>query len=387
MAHCRTSSFVNATELLQGTPAALGFAAARLAHSETVLQRGMAERVYPSAVWIVLRGGQVVTQGAIGQAQPDSVLPATTGTIYDAASLTKVFTAVLLLQSVQAGEVHLNQKVGEFLSASGASPLGNLTLRQLATHTSGLPPWKALHQSRLGLLPELFATPLAAEPGTHYAYSDLGYILLGEILTRLTQMPLDQLMQQRIFQPCAMRDTGFCPAPDQYVRLAATAHCPIRPGEILIGAVHDANAWSMNGVAGHAGIFSSAPDLARFALALQSHVLLNPPALRLLTENQLAPTLGGHSIGCFTLPNPMLPHGDLLSPQTLGHTGFTGTMLLIDPAHDLTLILLTNRVYHSFESAGMGRIRRLFANAVAGAMQQIVLNKNSVSERPGGNVM
>ena len=329
----------------------------------------MAERVYPSAVWLVLHGSQVVTQGAIGQAQPDAALPATADTIYDAASLTKVFTAVLLLQSVQTGNVYLGQKVSEFLPSSGASPVGNLTLRQLATHTSGLPPWKALYPSRHGRLPELFATPLATAPGKQYAYSDLGYILLGEILTRTTKMPLDTLMRQKIFQPCGMKDTGFCPASDQIPRLAATAYCPIRPGQILLGEVHDANAWSMNGVAGHAGIFTNAPDLARFTAALQSHVLLTPAALCLLTENQLAATIGGHSIGCFTFPNPMLPHGDLLSPRTFGHTGFTGTLLLFDPAHDLTLILLTNRVYHSFESAGMGRVRRLFANAVAGAMK------------------
>jgi CubicO group peptidase (beta-lactamase class C family) len=313
-------------------------------------------------------------------AQPDRVGPRPTeiGTIFDMASLTKPITATLLLQQAECGELHLGMRVLDFLPEASDAPCGPLTLFQLATHTSGLPPWKPLYKTeRSSALEEILATELEAEPGSHYAYCDLGYILLGTILDRVTRLTLNRLAEKMIFKPLEMRDTEFCPTEELHERIAVTANCPMREGKTLVGQVHDANAHSMQGIAGHAGMFSTAPDMARFAVSLfhpeaANELLiapvLRPLSVRLATSRQIDPSIGGHSIGWFTAPNGMLPRGDFLSEQTVGHTGFTGTLLMHDPECAVTIILLTNRVYNPADGTMMMRLRRLFANAVAGAI-------------------
>lgn len=361
-------------------PEALGFDAERLGAVDTLLERGIAGGLFPAAVYLVLRRGRIAARGAFGLAQPDASppVPATLETIFDMASVSKPITATLLLQCVEEGRLHLGQTVADFLPEAAESPVGPVSLRQLATHTSGLPPWKPLYKTEAASpVADILVTPLEAEPGTRYAYSDLGYILLGEILARVTERPLDRLAQKRIFAPLGMARSGYCPEAALHPTIAATANCAWREGKTLVGEVHDANAHSMGGVAGHAGLFSTALDMARFALALVDALtasplglppLLHPLARRLAAENQIDPTIGGHSIGWFTPPNGMLPRGDLLSMRAFGHTGFTGTLLLFDPEYDLILLLLTNRVYSPGEGTGVLRLRRLFANAVGGAI-------------------
>ena len=364
------------TEEVVEDVAALGFDAERLQRLHALIERGVTEGMYPAAVYRVLRGGRIVAQGALGMAQPDATPPVATTveTVFDMASISKPIAATLLLQCVERGDLHLNQPIGDFLPEAGDSPVAKVSLRQIATHVSGLPPWKPLYQ-KPDALAQIFATPLDHEPGTHYAYSDLGYILLGEIVARVGGKPLDLLAQERIFTPLGMTRTTYCPPADWRPQIAATANCGWRKDRILVGEVHDANAHSLGGVSGHAGLFSNVPDLTRFAIALQHPPRAEkcgiPPVLGSLTrklaqERQIAAEIGGHSIGWFTPPNGMLPFGDLLSPQTFGHTGFTGTLLMFDPEHELTLILLTNSVYTP--KGGLLTLRRHFANAVAGAV-------------------
>jgi CubicO group peptidase (beta-lactamase class C family) len=295
-------------------------------------------------------------------------------TIFDMASVSKPITATLLLQCVEQGQLNLGMTVAYLLPEAKEAPVGPVTLRQLATHTSGLPAWKPLYKTAAAsALEDILTTPLETEPGTRYVYCDLGYILLGEILARVTGKPLDRLAQERIFAPLGMTRTAYCPDASLHPEIAATANCSWREGRILIGEVHDANAHSLGGVAGHAGLFSTAPDMARFGRALLNASsdlpsILGPRARQLAAANQIDPAIGGHSIGWFTPPNGMLPWGDLLSSQTFGHTGFTGTLLMMDPETDLILLLLTNRVYQPIEGSGVLRLRRLFANLVAGAI-------------------
>ncbi|HZO90235.1 MAG TPA: serine hydrolase domain-containing protein [Chthonomonadaceae bacterium] len=366
---------------LAALPQSLGFDVERLQRAEAVLRRGLAEGVFPAAVYLVMRQGRIAAQGALGLAQPDAdpPIPAWLDTVFDMASLTKPITATLLLMCVEEGRLHLGQQVADFLPEAAGTPIGPITLRQLATHTSGLPAWKPLYAATPpSAVVAILAAPLEAEPGTRYTYSDLGYILLGEILARVTGLPLDRLARERIFAPLGMERSGFCPEATLHPFVAATANCPWRKDQVLIGQVHDANAHSMGGISGHAGLFSTAPDMARFALAFRNAItaaqldlppLLGPLARQLAERSQIDPAIGGHSIGWFTPPNGMLPRGDLLSERAYGHTGFTGTLLLFDPETDLTLLLLTNRVYSSAEGAGIGRVRRLFVNAVAGAIR------------------
>jgi CubicO group peptidase (beta-lactamase class C family) len=358
----------------------LGLDPKRLRRVDALLQKGIADKLFPAAVYMVMRHGLIAAKGAFGIAQPQAAppIPATLDTIFDMASVTKPITATLLLQCVEEGLLHLGQSVADFLPEAEKSPVAKASLRSLATHTSGLPPWKPLYKTQApSALADILATPLEHETGTHYAYSDLGYILIGEILQRVTGKPLDTLAQERIFTPCNMQHSGFRPVPALRPQIAATANCPWREGKILVGEVHDANAHSLKGVAGHAGLFSNAPDMARLAVALRhtatgAHVrvppVLGPLARRLAQENQINPAIGGHSIGWFTTPNGMLPRGDLLTERSFGHTGFTGTLLMFDPQHDLTLILLTNRVYQPGDGTQVLRLRRLFANAVAGSL-------------------
>ncbi len=354
----------------------LGFDRERLRQVDHIVERGIREGMFPAAAYRILRHGQIAAEGAFGLAQPDSEPPvaATLETVFDMASISKPFAAVLLLQMVERGDLHLGQTVGDFLPEAGDSPVGKLTLRQIATHVSGLPPWKPLYLQPEPLA-QIFATPLDHEQGTHYAYSDLGYILLGTIVARVAKQPFDHLAQERIFGPLGMTRTAYRPPAEWRGQIAATANCGWRKDKILIGEVHDANAYSLGGISGHAGLFSCVPDLTRFALSLQYPEaasarnippVLAPLTLRLARERQIAPEIGGHSIGWFTPPNGMLPSADLLSPHTFGHTGFTGTLLMFDPQHDLTLILLTNHVYTTV--GGLLTLRRLFTNAVAGAI-------------------
>lgn len=281
---------------------------------------------------------------------------------------------------MEQGRLHLRQEVRSLLPEAEGSPVGSVMVQQLATHTSGLPPWKALYGEEVtSPLDVIFTTPLAAEPGMQYAYSDLGYVLLGEIIARVMGKPLNEAMQEAIFSPLGMAQTGYCPPPAHYSHIAATGQKENAEDTRHVGFVHDPNCHHMGGIAGHAGIFSSAPDMLRYILALQYletaetfgiPPLLSPLAHRLASERQTDPAVGGHSIGWFTVPNGMLPRGDLLSERTFGHSGFTGTMLLFDPSYDLTILLLTNRVYYEKEHDGSGvlRQRRLFANMVAAAL-------------------
>jgi CubicO group peptidase (beta-lactamase class C family) len=362
------------------SPERLGFSREGLSRAGAVVREGCESGIYPAAVFLVLREGKVAAKAAVGSIRPGSQPPQPTkiDTIFDMASLTKPITATLLLQRAERGELHLGMRVADFLPEADDSPCGPLTLFQLATHTSGLPPWKPLYKTeRSSALEEILATELEAEPGSRYAYCDLGYILLGAVLERITGSRLDLLAHEQIFEPLGMRDSGSCPAQALHGRIAATANCPMREGATLVGEVHDANAHSMGGVAGHAGLFSTAPDMARFAVSLLLReaakrllipTVLQPLTVKTATSSQIDPAIGGHSIGWFTDPNGMLPRGDLFSELSFGHTGFAGTMLLHDPEYGVTIIFLTNRVYNAEDGTRMMRLRRLFANAVAGAI-------------------
>lgn len=369
-------------DLLRYPAERCGFDPERLHQAEALLSQGVQERLYSAVSYLVLRHGQIAMLGAHGSAQPEANPPisATSDTIFDLASISKTFTATLLLQCVEQGQLHLRQEVRSLLPEAEGSQVGGVMVQQLATHTSGLPPWKALYGEEVkSPLDVIFTTPLAAEPGTQYAYSDLGYVLLGEIIARVTSKPLNVVAQESIFAPLGMAQTGYTPPTAHYSRIAATGQKE-GPADIRhVGHVHDPNCYHLGGVAGHAGIFSSAPDMLRYILALQYPAaaetygiprLLTPLAHRLASERQTDPAVGGHSVGWFTVPNGMLPRGDMLSERTFGHTGFTGTMLLFDPTYDLTILLLTNRVYYEKEHDGSGvlRQRRLFANMVAASL-------------------
>ena len=294
-------------------------------------------------------------------------------TVYDIASLTKpVATATSILILIERGDIHLGQPVTDFFPDHALPHLSQINLRRLLSHTSGLPAWKDFYsqgRKRDEVIAGIVSTPLDNPPGQVYTYTCLGYILLGEMVRMVSGSSLDEFASKNIFQPLGMNDTTFNPCSELLERTAVTANCPARK-HTLVGEVHDPNAWAMGGVSGNAGLFSTALDLARFSTMLLSGGagVLSKAAARLAFENLIDPRIGGHTAGWFIYPNEMLPSGDLLSKQTIGHTGFTGTSVVIDPASDLFVVLLTNRVCRDDDGAEFRRTRRLFHNAVAQAM-------------------
>jgi len=304
-------------------PGEVGLDARRLGVADGIVRAGQESGVYPAAVLLVARHGKIAHHAAFGTLKPGGA-DCRPDSIFDLASLTKPHTALGLLTLVEDGRVALAQEVREFLPEAKDSPVGALTIRQLATHTSGLPAWKPLYKSGLAdqtlplmnlakapilkeahvfILREILATPLHHPPNTKYMYSDLGYMLIGEIVSRASGMSLDQYLHARIFAPLGMKDTGYRPAPTMHGRIAATSNSALQGKNITVGAVHDENAFVLGEVSGHAGLFGTAPDLAIVGSALAGsgeilgHRVIGIPTLRLVRENQTDPAIGGHSIG------------------------------------------------------------------------------------------
>lgn len=360
--------------------------AGRLQAADGILRQALNDGVYSGAALWVARCGHVAHASAFGTTLPGGGSPVHESTLFDLASLTKPMVALGLLALVEDGVVCLGDRLADVLPEAEGTSVGNATLRHLATHTAGLPPWRPVYRAGLSsqgtpepgggprMLAEILRIPLQDVPGTRYAYSDLGYMLLGEVVARASGAGLHEYLKRRIFDPLGLRDLGYLPGPEYADRIAATANSSIRPGRILVGEVHDENAWAFGGVAGHAGLFGTARDLGVLAMALAGdgtcgpERLLSQPALRLCRTNQISPAVGGHSIGWFTPPNGMLPRGDLLSDETFGHTGFTGTLMVMDPQCQLAVVLLTNRVVSPGDNGAIQRIRRRVLNVVASAM-------------------
>lgn len=295
-------------------------------------------------------------------------------TIYDLASITKLFTALAAVQLIEEGRVGLSDPVARHLPEFGAAGKSTVTIQHLLTHTSGLVAtlslWKrwSTPAERIAAVME---QPLDDPPGTTYRYSDLNLIALGVLVERLRGQPLDQVVQQRITGVLGMRDTGF--NPQQRGRCAATEYQEDPARGMVRGEVHDENAWSLGGVAGHAGIFSTADDLAILAQTLlegggrRGHRILRPESVALLTKdfNGAFPE-HAHGLG-FELDQPWYMD-ELSGPRSAGHTGYTGTSLVIDFSTGSFTILLTNRVHPSRDWGGINPARRAWSRGLARAL-------------------
>lgn len=340
---------------------------------QSLLEEALEQGLYLGGAYSVLRlSDGVVDAGFAGLAQEFPEQPVSEATIWDLASITKpLATASSILLLAEEGRFHLDEQVESFLPG-GAPSLAGITLRHCLTHVSGLPSWQQFHSR--GYSPEeVVAAVSRAERqrpiGTGYAYSDLGYILLGEVVRAVSGYSVAEFARERIFQPLGMRHTGYLPPPEWRHRIAAT-RCPDR-ARVLVGEVHDGNCDAMGGVAGHAGLFGTLDDLLIYSRMLLGYGafngvrVLSPLAARQMMVNQNPPGLNGHTIGWFTRPNGYLPAGDFLPADTFGHTGFTGTSLLLSPSLGLAVVLLTNRVYQERDAGEFIRFRRRFHNAVA----------------------
>jgi uncharacterized protein YbbC (DUF1343 family) len=278
---------------------------------------------------------------------------ATVGTIYDTASLTKVLaTTPSILILAERGMLELNASVSKYIPAFAGEGREAVTLHHLLTHTSGLRPGLSLRENWHGSAAAINLAcheSLQQLPGKKFTYSDINFILLGEIVRRVSGKPLDEFAKEEIYLPLKMRDTGFNPATFRQTRIAPTEKVD---GQMLRGKVHDPTARRMGGVAGHAGVFSTASDLARFAgmiLAegqLDGARILSKQSVQLMTSVQTPTGMRDkRGLGWDIHTGYSSPRGNLSTNQSFGHTGFTGPSLWIDPSTRSFWILLTNRVH------------------------------------------
>jgi len=300
--------------------------------------------------------------------------------VYDLASLTKVVgltSATMIL--VSEGRLDLDEQLSHFFPELTGIQNGQVTIRHLLTHTSGLPAWRPLHletESREEAIDSVLAATLENAPGSAYAYSDFGAITLGLVIERISGLGLDEFLEQRLFEPQGMSWTRYLPPAEWRDRIAPTEDDPWR-GRVLRGEVHDENASRLGGVAGHAGLFSTAPDLARFAQWLLDSYLatenlavdIDSAIVRSFVTKQPGPEGSTRALGWDTPSVEESSAGNLLSRNSFGHTGFTGTSIWIDPEREIFIILLTNRVHPTRENSAMGWVRPHVADAVVRAVE------------------
>ena len=353
----------------------------RFARAFSLIHEAIAQRAFPgAALAVTCRGALILSQG-FGRFtyEPDSP-PVQPHTIYDLASVTKaVATTSMAMLLYERGVLRLDSPVAESLPeflALAPSPEPHdrslVTLRMLLAHSSGLPAYIKLFETapnRHEMLRAACATPLVAPPGTRAEYSDIGFILLGEILQRLAATPLPSFVQREVFAPLGMSHTGF--TPDQSLRpfIPPTEDDHAFRHRVIQGEVNDENAWVMGGIAGHAGLFSSATDVARFAECLLrgGAPVLKRETLELFTRRETSPAGSARALGWDT-PSPPSSSGQHFSSGSFGHLGYTGTSLWIDPQRQLSVTLLTNRTWPDRSSQAIKQLRPLLHDAIAEAL-------------------
>ncbi|MBL8889520.1 MAG: DUF1343 domain-containing protein [Planctomycetaceae bacterium] len=352
---------------------------------DEIVSEAIGEQKMPGCVVCFGRRDHVAFLRAYGQRQVQpQPEPMTVDTVFDLASLTKpIATATSVMQLCERGQLRLGQKVAEILPEFGINGKEAITIEQLLTHQSGLIPDNALADYEHG--PEeswrrICQLGLAAPVGQEFKYSDVNFIVLGEIVRRITGLDLGTYTRQSLFGPLGMHETGFLPQPELFPRMAPTEQ---RAGQWIRGQVHDPRAFLLGGVAGHAGLFSTASDLsiyARTMLQMGKGATLNPKtilsaaAVQRMTRRYPVSS-GWRGLGWDKQTGYSTNKGDLLSDAAYGHGGFTGTVLWIDPQQDLFFIFLSNRVHPN----GKGNV-----NSVAGQIANVISSAQLHSRLPAG---
>jgi len=307
-------------------------------------------------------------------------------TLYDLASLTKVVGLTTgMMIAVSEGRLELDAPVVRYVPAFRGPGKEFVTVRHLLTHSSGLPAHRRLWElapDRAGAIALVNSTPLDTTPGVRMVYSDLGAMVLTEALEAAYGLRIDSLLASRVFGPLGMASTRYLPPHDWLARIAPTERDPWR-GRVLRGEVHDENAAWLGGVSGHAGLFSDAEDLLRFGEWLLEDGPTDGPTERIgsvfsikpavkseFLRRQNLPAGSSRALGWDT-PSENSSAGTRFSPQAFGHTGFTGTSIWVDPARDLVLVLLTNRVHPTRENNRHVALRRAVADMTVGIIDAL----------------
>ncbi|HEV8375797.1 MAG TPA: serine hydrolase domain-containing protein [Candidatus Polarisedimenticolia bacterium] len=338
--------------------------------------------VLPGARYRIARGAEILEDGWLGASvvEPER-LPVAEDTLYDLASLTKpLVTGALAARMARRNQLDLDSRLDEHLPETSEKWVGASTLLDLLSHRSGLPAWLPIYltaSEREGYLREISHLPAQYAPRTRVVYSCLGYILLTLVLERRGGAPLDELARRELFAPLNLQDTVFRPPASLRRRIAATETGNRREREIagdtagsfrgwrervIWGECHDLNAWTLGGVSGNAGLFSTVGDLHLYAQEFlgTGRGFFDKECLSWFRNDVTAGLHEDRSVGWQLARSPNCSAGPLLSPDAMGHTGFTGTSIWIDPAEGWILILLTNRVHPVYRPDDMNAVRRQF---------------------------
>jgi CubicO group peptidase (beta-lactamase class C family) len=379
----RGSSRVPSTAtLVTATPTSVGMDRSLGPRLDSVMAAALNDGLAPGGVLAVGRHGRLVHMKSYGFTDyGPSGTPTNTSTIYDVASLTKVVvttTAAMILE--EQGRLDLDEPVSTYLPefVDGEAAKASITVRMLLTHRGGLEAYAPLYKEFRGrdqYLEQIAQRPLKAPPGKETIYSDWDMVILQLIIEEITGQPLDVFAAERIFHPLGLRETMFNPDTTNLAlrrRIAPTAVDSMRRG-LLWGVVHDGNAWAMGGVSGHAGLFSSARDLAVFAQMMLNGGtydgvrLLRPATIARWTTAQGAGS--SRALGWDTPANESSA-GDYFSPRSFGHTGFTGPYMWIDPERGLFVVLVTNRV----NSRGTSNLHTPVRRAISDVVQASIVD-------------
>ncbi len=349
-----------------------------LTEMDEIMEQAIQEGVFPgAALWIGWRGETIKCSsfGRTADKRYDtySPTPVTTKTLYDLASLTKVTaTTWAIMHLVERGLLRLTDSISTYIPQFGFDQQkASVTIWHLLTHTSGLPgplPLYKQYRGKDNIIEAICRQNLLFPPGTQHLYCDIGFILLGEIIHILSSLELDKYTQRYLSEPLGMENTMFNPPETIWDQIAPTEYVEWRGG-LLHGRVHDENAWTMGGVAGHAGLFSTIGDLAKFCMMLLGFgKYAGKRVLRIRSIIEMTSPQGTYSnepFGFGWMINRPYFMGQLSNDKTLGHTGFTGTSIVISPQQGLATVLLSNRVCPTRNGPDINPYRRRIGDALS----------------------
>ncbi len=343
-------------------PAAAKMNVGRLREIDTAVAAAIAEKQMPGCVVCIGRRGKIVWLKAYGDRQIAPRREAmTTDTLFDLASLTKpIATASCVMMLVERGDLELDEPASRYLKDFTGQSKEKVTVRQLLLHTSGLTPDNALSDYQDGseaAWRNICKLNLLSPPGERFRYSDVGFIVLGKVVERVSKKPLNTFARENLFTPLGMSESGFLPPDELQTRAAPTER---RDGEWIRGEVHDPRSWRLGGVAGHAGLFATAEDLARYAQMMlgqgsygEVQILKPQTVATMTTEHKVSGGLRG--LGWDIRTGYSSNRGEGFSDAAFGHGGFTGTSMWLDPESQLFVIFLSNRLHPD----GKGSVNRL----------------------------
>ncbi|MEM3832708.1 MAG: serine hydrolase [Thermoprotei archaeon] len=366
-------------ELHYGSPEEAGLDKIRLDKINEFMKKYVND-AFPGAVLLIARKGVIAFHEAYGNSQTIPIKRVMTkDTIFDIASLTKpLATSIIIMRLIEDGLINLRQKVSTiFDEIEKDETKREITLWHLLTHTSGLPAWEPFYKdfkNKKEIIKAALNASPTNKPGEKYMYSDLGYIILTGIAEEISGKTFDKLFEEYVASPIHLKDTMFNPPDHLKFRIAATELCEWR-GKVLVGSVHDENAYAMGGVSGHAGLFSTALEIAKIAQTILnggiygSKEILSKPSVQTMIKNHVKHLGAGYGLGWMINDTPNgTSAGDLFSEKSFGHTGFTGTSLWVDPEKELIVVLLTNRVHPTRQNTKLIELRPKIHNMIASAL-------------------